>query len=450
MQQIQTIKKLLQENAYEDRLRDLYIDETQIPYQTSRYIQALNAYASVFGEDEAEIFSAPGRTEIGGNHTDHQHGCVLAAAVNLDAIAVVKPLTEPVVRIKSGSYDLITVSLTGLEPLPDSESPAGSTPLPDSESPMGLEPLPEETGSTAALIKGVLAGFCRRGYSVGGFQAYITSDVLIGAGLSSSAAFETIIGTILSCLYNDNKVSPVEIAMIGQFAENTYFGKPCGLMDQTACSVGSLVYMDFLNPDDPKVRRINYDFAKQGYTLCIVDTKGSHADLTADYASIPTEMRNVSHYFGKDYLREVSEEELFARLPELRGAVGDRAVLRAIHFMEEQKRVLQEVDALQQNDFSAFLNLMQSSGHSSFEFLQNVYSPGDTGHQNLSLALAVSEALLKDNGVCRVHGGGFAGTIQAFVRDAYAADYQAAMDAVFGKGSCKMLKIRKYGGIRVL
>ena len=426
MKNTQVLQTELQNQIYRDLLADIYIDKEKIQYQTIRYINALQEYEKAFGSSEVEIYSAPGRSEIGGNHTDHQHGEVLAASINNDAIAIVKKLEEPVVKIISDGYKLITI------PLDD------------------LEKKNSEEGTTASLIRGVLAGTREHGYTIGGFQAYVTSDVLIGAGLSSSAAFETIIGTILSGLYNDMSISAIEIAIIGQFAENIYFGKPCGLMDQMACSVGSLVHIDFANPEKPVVNQVEFDLDGHGYSLCITDTKGSHADLTADYAAIPEEMKKVAVYFGKEVLRDVTKKELFANLDDIRAAVNDRAVLRAIHFTEENERVQKEVSALQADNFTDFLDTVKASGDSSFKYLQNVYTNHDVEHQNVSIALAASDSILGKDGVSRVHGGGFAGTIQAFVKNTTVQEYKHAMDAIFGEGSCNILKIRKYGGMKVL
>lgn len=348
-------------------------------------------------------------------------------SINRDAIAIVQKTNRPVVTVLSDELN--------------------------SEIRIDLEDLDrqkEEEGSTAALIRGVLARIKETGYNVGGFQAYITSDVLIGAGLSSSAAFETLIGTIVSGLYNNSEISPVEIAKIGQFAENVYFGKPCGLMDQMACSVGSLVYIDFSDTKRPKVERVQVDLEAQGYSLCITNTKGSHADLTPDYAAIPEEMEMVAECFGKDVLGQVSKQEFMKNISMVREKVGDRAILRAIHFFNENERVRQEKDALIQDCFSDFLNLVKESGNSSFKYLQNVYTNRYVRHQNLSVALAVSDMILNSRGVSRVHGGGFAGTIQAFVPDDLVETYQTAMENIFGPDACQVLKIRKYGGIKVL
>ena len=426
MTDIKTLIHLLENGDYDELLLDIYVDRERISCQRDRYKKAMESYISNFGDGDVEVYSAPGRSEIGGNHTDHQHGEVLAASINNDAIAVVTPLEEPIIKVVSDGYDMLTLSLND------------------------LEMQEKEKESTLALLKGVLAGIKQHGCQIGGFQAYITSDVLIGAGLSSSAAYETLIGTILSGLYNDMRISPIEIAIIGQYAENVYFGKPCGLMDQMACSVGNLVHIDFADPGAPKVEKVDFDFNQYEYSLCITDTKGSHADLTADYAAIPEEMKKVAHFFGKEVLREINMEQLLGQIAQVREAAGDRAVLRAIHFICENVRVQQEVEALNQGKINEFFDLVKKSGDSSFKYLQNVYASHDAEHQNVSVALALSDLFLGEDGVSRVHGGGFAGTIQAFVRNHAVAGYQQKMDDVFGKGSCSVLKIRKYGGIKVI
>lgn len=429
MKTLQVVEAIKQ-GKFDDQFLEIYADSKLVAYERTRYIQAIQRYNLAFDAGtgyDIEIFSAPGRSEIGGNHTDHQHGEVLAASINRDAIAIVQKTNRPVVTVLSDELN--------------------------SEIRIDLEDLDrqkEEEGSTAALIRGVLARIKETGYSVGGFQAYITSDVLIGAGLSSSAAFETLIGTIVSGLYNNLEISPVEIAKIGQFAENVYFGKPCGLMDQMACSVGSLVYIDFSDTKRPKVERVQVDLEAQGYSLCITNTKGSHADLTPDYAAIPEEMEMVAECFGKDVLGQVSKQEFMKNISMVREKVGDRAILRAIHFFNENERVRQEKDALTQDCFSDFLSLVKESGDSSFKYLQNVYTNRYVRHQNLSVALAVSDMILNSRGVSRVHGGGFAGTIQAFVPDDLVETYQTAMENIFGPAACQVLKIRKYGGIKVL
>ena len=419
------LKERLANHQYDNVLREIYIDAGQIPYQRDRYLRAVSCFETYFGQGDIVVFSAPGRSEIGGNHTDHQQGEVLAAAVNLDTIAMARASDDNRVCVLSDGYPMITVNLDL------------------------LDKREEEQGTTKALIKGILYEAKKRGYSVGGFKAYITGDVLVGAGLSSSASFETLIGTIVSGLYNGMNIPQTEIACIGQFAENEYFGKPCGLMDQMACAVGGLVHIDFKDKRNPVVEGVDFDLNQHGYSLCIIDTKGSHADLTEDYAAVPNEMKAVAEIFGKRVLREVAKEDVFTSLNEIRRQLGDRATLRAIHFFEENERVREEVAALQSKNVDRFLELVKASGDSSYKYLQNVYTNHDIEHQNVSIALAVSEIFLKQNGVARVHGGGFAGTIQAFVSDEAVEFYQNAMEEMFGKGACQVLKIRKDGGIKV-
>lgn len=417
----------INEGSCDEKLQTLYVDKDRLAYEKARYMETLNQYMTYFGDSEVEIYSAPGRTEVGGNHTDHQHGEVLAASINRDAMAVVSRLDEPVVKLISDNYgDLITIYLDD------------------------LEKKNKEEGTTHALIRGILSKTKQNGYKIGGFCAFVTSDVLVGAGLSSSAAFETLIGTILSYMYNDGSISAEEIAMIGQYAENVYFGKPCGLMDQMACSVGSLVHIDFADPQNARVERVDFDLDAYGYSLCITDTKGSHADLTPEYAAIPTEMKAAAACLERELLGDVTKEEVLKKLPEIRKAAGDRAALRALHYVNENDRVKKEVDALKRADVKDFLEVVRASGDSSFKYLQNVYSNMDVAHQNLSVALAVSDMILKKEGVSRVHGGGFAGTIQAFVPNHLVEAYKAEMENLFGAGACDVLKIRQFGGVRVI
>ena len=416
----------LSQGKHDGILKNLYIDESKLDYQRNRYIETIQKYEDTFGEGEAEIYSAPGRSEVGGNHTDHQHGMVLATSINLDAVAVTGLSKDGNIHVISEGYDMVDVDVSD------------------------LEARHEEEGTTAALIRGMAADLKEKGYEVKGFQAYVVSDVLIGAGLSSSAAFEIIMGTILSGMFNNMEISPVTIAQSGQFAENVYFGKPCGLMDQMACSVGGMIHIDFKDPAEPVVEKVPSDFEAYQYSLCIVDTKASHADLTDDYAQIPEEMKKVAKFFKKSVLREVPEEDFYSQISGLRGVLGDRPVLRAIHFMEEERRVQGEVDALKEGNFPEFLELVKESGNSSFKFLQNIYTNRKVQEQAMSIALAGSERILGNHGVCRVHGGGFAGTIQAFVKDTAVADYKAQMNAIFGEGACSVLKIRKYGGMKVM
>ena len=423
---IRTLINEFETGKYTERLRDIYADDSVLEYQAARYVRVLQNYLEQFGEDEVEIYSAPGRSEVGGNHTDHQHGQVLACSINLDIIAVVTRTDDNRILVKSDGYPMIHA-----DAMPGEPDPAGF-------------------GTSEALISGVAARFRALGFRTGGFRAYMTSDVLSGSGLSSSAAFEVAIGNILSGLYNEGKIDPVAIAIISQYAENVYFGKPSGLMDQMACSVGGLINIDFRDPADPVIRRVHVDFGEYRHSLCISDTKGSHADLTPDYAAIPAEMKSVAAFFGKEVLREVEEEDVLKALPAIREKCGDRAALRAIHFYEDHKRVGRQVEALESGDFEGFKALIKESGDSSYKYLQNVFSVKDVNSQGLGVALALSDLVLKEKGVSRVHGGGFAGTIQAFVPDDLVPEYRNVIDSCFGDGSCHVLKVRKYGGIRVV
>ncbi|OUN33336.1 galactokinase family protein [Massilimicrobiota sp. An80] len=415
----------IQNNVYNDTFLDIYVDQEQLEHQKLRYVQAIEKFIDLYGDQEVSIYSTPGRSEVCGNHTDHQHGEVLAAAINLDIIAVVSK-DDTKIKILSDDYDIEAIHIDDLT-LRENEKE-----------------------SSEGLIRGILARFQQLQHKIGGFVGYMTSDVLQGSGLSSSAAFEVMIGTILSGMYNDMKVDPVTIAKIGQYSENVYFGKPCGLMDQCACSVGSLIHIDFKDNENPIVEKINVDFPRFHHSLCIVDVHASHADLTEDYASIPEELKEVDHFFHQEYLRDVDEKEFYEHLTEVREAVNDRAVLRAIHVFKENKRVQQAVQSLKQEDFDTFKTIVKASGESSFKYLQNIYSNHYVGQQAVSLALALSENLLGAHGVCRVHGGGFAGTIQAFVEDDYVEAYKQGIEKYFGEGSCHILKIRKYGGMKVI
>ncbi len=418
--------EIIESGKLDEKLMDIYVDRNCILYQKRRYMDAIRVFEKEFGTEDISIFSAPGRSEICGNHTDHQNGEVLVAAVNLDAIAIVHKSGNDDVEIVSDGYEKIVVSLED------------------------TEPKEEEKGTTKALIKGVLGELKKRGYKTGGFKAYVTSDVLVGAGISSSAAFEILIGTIVSGLFNEMKISPVELAYVGQMAENEYFGKPCGLMDQMASSIGNLVHIDFKDVKKPQIEKIDCDFESFGYSLCITDTKSSHADCTAEYAAVPYEMKKVAAIFGKEVLRETSKEDVLDNIETIRRVAGDRAILRSLHFFAENERVNKVVTALNAGDFVGFLQGIKASGDSSFKYLQNVYMNTDIEHQNVSVALALSEFVLGEDGVSRVHGGGFAGTIQAFVKNEAVKSYQNFMEPNFGKGTCKVLKVRKYGGIQVI
>ena len=431
MKSISTWKQELTEGAHAARLAALYCcTPDQTPAQAARYAAVLDGLETTFGaHTEAGLYSAPGRTEIGGNHTDHNNGVVLAGSVNLDMVAVVSPNEDNIIRVKSLGFDKI-----------------------DDVDVNVLVPQPQEAEHSASLIRGVAKGIVDAGGKVGGFDCYSTSNVLRGSGLSSSAAFEVCIGAILRGEYNNNdmeKFSQVKIAQIGQFAENVFFGKPCGLMDQTACAVGGVITIDFKDPEKPVVGQTAIDLAKHGFVMCISDTKGSHADLTDDYAAIRREMESVAEQFGKKVLRDVDEDEFYKAIPQLRKAVGDRAVVRAIHFYNDCRRAAQLCDAVREDDFDAFLRLIIEGGHSSFEFNQNAYSIKAPQEQGVPLALALSQKVLNGRGAWRLQGGGFAGTIQAFVPVELLDAYKAAIDGCFGEGSCHVLNIRNYGAVPV-
>ena len=379
-------------------------------------------FQQCFGRPARFLFSAPGRTELGGNHTDHQLGRVLAGAVSVDTVAAVAPNGERTIRVQSEGYPLCVVSLDD------------------------LEVRPEDFGTTLSLIRGVAAGIAAEGHAVSGFDAAVSSRVLPGSGLSSSAAFEVLLGTIINHLDRCG-LDAIRIAQIGQYAENIYFGKPCGLMDQMASSVGGIVTIDFADASRPVVEPLDFDFASCGHALCIVNSGADHADLTDEYAAIPREMKAVCAVFGKEHLREVDEDAFYARLREVRVAAGDRAALRAMHFFEDNRRVALQVEALKAKDFPRFLDLVNESGRSSWLYLQNVVPTGSTRHQELALSLALAARLLQGRGACRVHGGGFAGTIQAFVPLDLLESFKAGMEAVLGAGSCQVLSIRPEGGI---
>ena len=394
--------------------------------QKARYLKAVDSFAELFGAKEnLRLFSAPGRTEIGGNHTDHNHGRVLAGSVDLDVIAVVSFNDTGIVRIKSEGYPMDTVSLED------------------------LAVHPEENNKAISLIRGTLARFQALGYQIGGFDAYTISNVLKGSGLSSSAAFEVLIGRILSSGYNNEAVGAVEIAQIAQYAENNYFGKPCGLMDQMASSVGNIITIDFADPVQPVIEKVDFDFAASGFALCIVDTGGNHADLTHEYAAIPAEMKAVAASLGCQYLRETTLPNVLSHVAELRKAHGDRAVLRAIQFQKDNERVVSQVRALREGNFTRFRELIIESGRSSYCYLQNVFACSNPTEQGLSLALCLAENILAGKGAWRVHGGGFGGTTQNFVPLELLEQFRSEIEAVFGAGSCHVLSIRPFGGIEV-
>lgn len=400
---------------------------TQAPRQTERYRGLLRGMEETFGPCERlAVFSAPGRTEIGGNHTDHQHGRVLAGSIDLDIIAVAAPNGEGVIRLKSEGFPMDVVELDD------------------------LEIHPEEYNRSVSILRGIAAWFARQGCRLEGFNAYTVSNVFKGSGLSSSAALEVLLGNIFNSLFHDGKCTPVQLAQIGQYAENVYFGKPSGLLDQMGSSMGGMVTIDFQDNDHPVVEKIDFDFASAGHALCIIDSGADHADLTDEYAAVPGELKKVCAHFGKSVLREVPEADFYAALPALRRECGDRAVLRAIHIYDENRRVQEQIAALRRNDFPAFLAQVRLSGLSSWRYLQNVVPAGYKEHQEVAVALAAAERLLNGRGACRVHGGGFAGTIQAFVPLDMLEGFKSGMEQVLGDGRCHVLSVRSVGGVRLV
>ena len=425
---ITALKDYIKNGNLNAKFTDLY-GEDQIAMQIERYISAINGFVEEYGSEDADvqIFSVSGRSEISGNHTDHNNGKVLAGAINLDVIAVVKTRDDKVITIKSEGFPKDTVSIEN------------------------VKPDEKHYFSSYALITGMCDGFTEKGYNIGGFDAYTTSNVFKGSGLSSSAAFEVMVGNILNHLYNDGKVDNVEIAKIAQFAENVHFGKKSGLMDQMACAVGGFINIDFKDTKNPIIKKIDFDLNKYGYYLYIVNTGGNHADLNDDYSSVPEEMKSVARYFGKEVLREVRYSEIIENAAELREKTGDRAILRAIHYLNENDRVDRQVASLEKGDIDAFFADVIASGMSSFRFLQNVYTTKNVNEQGLSLALAVSEQiLLGKKAAWRVHGGGFAGTIQAFVPSCMSETYKKEIEKVFGEGNCIALRVRNDGAIKVI
>ena len=417
----------IESGRFDENLKAVYVTDDAVEKQKPRYVETLNDFGELFGYDrEVSIMSAPGRTEVCGNHTDHNNGKVLAASINLDAIDVASKNDDNTIRVKSKGHRMNVVDLNDLEPNEDN------------------------FGDSTTLVQGVAAGIKNLGYTVSGFDACTTSDVMGGSGLSSSAAFEVLLGSVLSHMFNDGKISAVDIAKVAQYSENVFFGKPCGLLDQMASSVGTFVSIDFKSTKDPVINKIDYDFASSGHSLCIVDTHGNHSDLTDDYAAVRAEMESVAKAMGKNVLREITYEEFFEELPNLAGKVNDRALLRAIHFFGENKRVDKAVACLEANDFDGFKQVIIESGRSSFMLNQNVYTPKNPTEQKLSLALAVSKEILDGKGAWRVHGGGFAGTIQAFVPNEILDEYKNAIEGIFGEGSCHILIIRPVGGTQVI
>ena len=433
MAAISSLKQNLQNGTLAKRLATVYgCPESAAPQYADRLVNLLDAFQAEFGgvrhvpdtsADDVALFSAPGRTEIGGNHTDHQLGHVLAGSVNLDIIAAARPNGTSQIRILSEGFPIDVVDTSDLS-IQDSEK-----------------------NTSAALIRGVAARFQQLGYTVGGFDAYTSSNVLKGSGLSSSAAFEVLIGNIVNTLFANSQVSPVAIAQIGQYAENVYYGKPCGLMDQMASSVGGIIAIDFANPAEPVVEPVAFDFAASGLALCILDSGADHGDLTDEYAAIPQEMKAVAGFFNQQYLNAVDEDAFLAAIPQIRRQTGDRAVLRALHFFADDRRVAEQAQALRNQDVERFKSLILESGHSSSDYLQNIFATGATTEQSVSLVLALCEKYLAPvGGAWRVHGGGFAGTIQAFVPLGEVAEFKKKIEAVLGPGSCHVLSIRPIGG----
>ena len=421
------MKQYIAEGGIDKTLTHIY-GEAAVEMQKARYSNAIDEFAAIYGADrEISLYSVAGRSELSGNHTDHNCGCVVAASIDLDIIAVASKRDDSVIAIKSEGFPEDVVDFAKYN-----------------------APIESKFGSSESIIAGMVQGFLKDGYLVGGFDAYTTSNVLKGSGLSSSAAFEDMVGNILSHMYNDGKVDNVEIAKLAQYSENVFFGKPCGLMDQVACAVGGIVAIDFKDPKAPVINKVDFDISAAGYNLCIVNTGGNHADLTDDYASVPSEMKAVAAYFGKSVLREVDEAEFYANIAALRESVGDRAILRALHFFGENKRVASQKASLDAGDLDAYFAQVIASGKSSFCYLQNVYTTKNLKEQGLSLALCLAEGYLASKKAAyRVHGGGFAGTIQAYVPMEDVDGFRAIMDGVFGEGKCIVLRIRPEGAVRI-
>lgn len=422
MNTLELKEALLSDNA-KDTFTLLYgTNDTIYRSQIRRYTKSIDQFVSIFDHsDDLQLFSAPGRTEIGGNHTDHNLGRVLAGSVDLDAIAIVQKVKSPIITIKSEGYDLIKIDTTQ------------------------LDVIEAEKFTTTALIRGVCARIKELGYSIGGYNAYITSNVLKGSGLSSSAAFEVLLVSITNHLYCQGQIDDILNAQISKYAENVYFGKPSGLMDQMACAIGGIISIDFLDNDNPIVEKINFDLAKNSLSLVITDTGGDHSALNEEYASINQEMRQVASVFGKDVLRQVSYIDIIDNIGILREKTNDRAILRAMHYFNDNEIVLAQKEALNANNTKTFMQLVEQSGISSWTHLQNCYTTSNPTYQSVTLALSLAKQFLQDKGVCRVHGGGFAGTIQAFVQKDYADEYIQKMSEIFGFSSCYKLTIRQVG-----
>ena len=420
-------KAKMTEGALDGALAYIYGTDA-LEYQKARYCSAIDEFVKMYGDGDISLFSVAGRSELSGNHTDHNHGCVIAASIDLDIIAVAKKRNDGVIRIKSEGFPEDIVDIAEY-----------------------TRPIEAKFGTSKSIIAGMCDGFRKNGHAIGGFDAYTTSNVLKGSGLSSSAAFEDMVGNILSHTYNGGSVDNVEIAKIAKYAENVFFGKPCGLMDQVACAVGGIVAIDFADPSSPIIDKLDFDLSSHSYNLCIVNTGGNHADLTDDYAAVPSEMKAVAALCGKTVLREVDKANLISAIPQLRKEVGDRAILRALHFINENERVVAQKTALASGNIDKFFELVKESGRSSFCYLQNVYTNKNLTEQGLSLALCLAEDYLGDKKAAwRVHGGGFAGTIQSYVPEEYVDGFRALMDSVFGEGKCIALRIRPVGATKIL
>ncbi len=409
-------------------LKDLYNNKEMVSYQNERFKKLTIRFNEAFGSHPVRYFSTPGRTEISGNHTDHNHGMVIAASINLDAIACVAKADSVVEIISDGYEESFIVNLDD------------------------LNPVDAEAGTTNALIRGTAFRFVEKGFSIGSFKASITSDVLPGSGLSSSASIEVLIGTIFNHLYNNGNISPEDIASIGQYAENVYFKKPCGLMDQLACAVGGIISIDFCDINNLKIKKINIDFVKQNYSLIFIHTGGSHINLTDDYAAIPKEMKEVAALLGKEYCGQVNYKSFLNNIGSLRNKISDRSILRAYHFFKENERVIKQINALNENDFINFLLLVKESGDSSFKYLQNTYSSNDICYQPLSIVLALTEDFINKlgEGACRVHGGGFEGTIQVFIPNSAVKEYEKYIYNISNKFKVLELSIRQTGTTEVI
>ena len=413
-------KKAVSEGKIDQQFIYLY-GKQALDRQRTRYCRAIDSFIEIFGDLDVELISAPGRTEIGGNHTDHQHGRVVAASVDMDILAVAARTEEFSIQLQSEGYPMNFVDLSQ------------------------LEARPEEVDKSNSLLRGVCSRFRQLGRQIGGLKVYTTNNVLKGSGLSSSASFEVLVGSLQNILYNGGEIAPTEIAQIGQYAENVFFGKPSGLLDQAASAMGGFAAMDFADPEAPEVERIDFDVERYGYALCIVDTGGNHTDLTPDYAAVPQEMKRAAQFFGKSVLREVDEAEFYPSVRELRRACGDRAVLRAMHFFQENRRAGEMARLLKAGSFEEFLKVVNDSGNSSYMYLQNTYSPSNPQEQGIPLALAVGKRLLNGRGACRVHGGGFAGAVQAYVPLEMAEEFRRGMEEAFGEGAFHPLRIRPCG-----